>query len=208
MPHLPPVEITGGSLYLEVPLNEVNNGNIVQTLFEIGNQSVKTYPEEEYYESLSKQGAVAEAVAEVADNGLLRKERSSFYPEPDDVTNPHQPRQFTLQRYEVNDTNPQIYLIEVFGANDQEILEFRPVNGKCKIKVYYAFDYEQDEVQELMYARRWPRPDLEAERRGTHSEHSGHSHPDHNSGRRRGIFHSFVEWLRTFFRGSVSTPRG
>lgn len=131
MPHLPPVEITGGSVTIEVPVNEVDaKGEVLQSLFKKRNRVIETYPPKE-------------------DN--LNRE------EPDTKTYPKDAKKYTIQSYStVEKADAYIYLVELYGADDREIFEFRPEDGKCKIKVYFALEDEKDEVRKLMEERRWP----------------------------------------------------
>ena len=140
MPHLPPVELIGGSVTINLPVNEVDaEGEVLQCLFGKGNPEIKPYPAEE--------------------DKLDRKE-------PDNKTYPKEAKRYTIQSYStLEQANAQIYLVEIYGADESEMFEFRPKEGKCSVKVYYALADEKDKVQKLMDARRWPNTvkELEAE---------------------------------------------
>ena len=139
MPHLPPVELIGGSVTIGIPVNEVNaKGEVLQCLFEKGKPAIETYPAED---KLDRQ-------------------------EPDTKTYPKEAKRYTIESYStLEGANAQIYLVEIYGADDSEMFEFRPKEGKCSVKVYYALADEKEDVQKLMDERRWPNTvkELEAE---------------------------------------------
>lgn len=130
MPHLPPVDLTGGSVTLKIPINEVNaNGRVLQTLFEKGEREIETYPE-------------------VDDK---RKGKQS-----DITTSPQEAKRYSVQSYSTSKkADAYIYLVEIRGEDDDEIFEFRPQDGKCKVRVYFATEDENEEVRKLMKDRRW-----------------------------------------------------
>lgn len=130
MPHLPPVELKGGSVTVRVPVNEVNaKGKVLQTLFEKVRPKVCTYPE---------------------DGDRLARKQS-------DKTNPQDAKRYTVESYSTGEkADAYIYLIEIYGEDDDEIFEFRPKDGKCKVSVYFAQEEENEEVRDLMDKRRWP----------------------------------------------------
>src|ERR1044071_144377 len=113
MPHLPPVEITGGSLFIDIPLKQRRPDK--EVLF----RSVET-PEREFpsWKDLP-----------------VHSEESEPYPEAHHV---HDPVQYKVQRYAAADETTSIYLIEIYGEDETEILEFRPKGKKCSVKIYYA----------------------------------------------------------------------
>lgn len=129
MPHLPEVEIRGGSVTLKIPVNEVNaKGKVLQTLFKKGRRKIETYPE----------GA-----------DLARKQY-------DIKTPPQAAKKYAVESYStVKKADAYIYLVEISGKDEDEIFEFRPKDRKCHIKVYFALEEENEEVRELMSERRW-----------------------------------------------------
>ena len=211
MPHLPPVEITGGSLFLEVPVNEVSaRGEVVKSLFEL-EQDFETYPVKGVRHCIEKDRVagkrVAEAAyAEVADNRVLRREGANLegYAREDQHSHSEKKRpnddsrRYAIQRYTAVDRKAQIYLVEIYGENEKEMLEFRPTYGmKCSVKVYYAFEDEAEEVKQLMEEREWPRPHFEGHGHAPQNGGSGHQ-PDRHPNGRHGFLHAFLEWLRAF----------
>jgi hypothetical protein len=130
MPHLPAVEINGGSVTLKVPVNEVNaKGKVLQTLFEKGRREIETYPEVE--------------------DRLAQKQS--------DIKTRPEAKRYTIESYStVEKADAYIYLVEIYGEDEDEIFEFRPKDGKCSIKVYFALEEENKEVHDLMDERRWP----------------------------------------------------
>ena len=130
MPHLPPVEIGGGSVKLRLPIDEVGaNGRVVQTLFENGSREIETYPE--------------------IDDKAERKESSK--------TTNEKSKRYRVQSYSTpKEADAYIYLVEIYGEDADEVFEFRPKEGKCKLKIYFATEEEAKEVEGLMDERRWP----------------------------------------------------
>lgn len=129
MPHLPPVELRGGSVTVRVPVSEVNaKGRVLQTLFEKIRPKVVTYPE----------------------GGDKQARKQS------DKTKPQEAKRYSVESYSTGEkTDAYIYLIEIYGEDDDEIFEFRPKDGKCKVNVYFAQEEENEEVRDLMDKRRW-----------------------------------------------------
>ena len=130
MPHLPAVEILGGSVTLKIPVSEVDaKGKVLQTLFEKGKQKIETYPE--------------------GGDKLPLKQSGS-------KTQPQAAKKYTVQSYSTSEkADAYIYLVEIHGEDGDEIFEFRPKDGKCKVKVYFATEDEDQEVHDLMDERRW-----------------------------------------------------
>lgn len=129
MPHLPALEVIGGSVTLKIPLNQVNaQGTVVQTLFKKGEREIECYPEDEHKHA---------------------REKSQGKDQKDGV------KQYTVQSYATTeDADAYIYLIEISGP--EGVFEFRPKDGKkCHIKVYFALEEENEEVRKLMNERRW-----------------------------------------------------
>lgn len=130
MPHLPALEVNGGSVTLKIPLNQVNaKGKVVQTLFKKGEREIECYPEDE------KNDAREKSLGKDQKDGVKR---------------------YTVQSYATTeDADAYIYLVEISGEDEDEIFEFRPKDGKCKVKVYFALEEENEEVRKLMNERRW-----------------------------------------------------
>ncbi|HXU35866.1 MAG TPA: hypothetical protein VN937_05840 [Blastocatellia bacterium] len=129
MPHLPALEVIGGSVTLKIPLNKVNaKGEVVQTIFEKGIREIECYPEVEKHHAQEKS------------QGKDQKDGA---------------KQYTVQSYATpEDSDAYIYLIEISGEDG--VFEFRPKDGKkCQIKVYFATEEENEEVRKLMKDRRW-----------------------------------------------------
>lgn len=172
MPHLPPVEILGGSVTIEIPINEVNaQGDVLNALFKKKKKVIETYPEGKEFKSLREK---EEQVIEAHPNennykSLLEREEHGIgtYPNGkgyqssvlekegcDLESRPHRPGKYTIRRFKASES--QIYLIQIYGDTESEVFEFRPRGGKCKVKIYYAEPDEMDEVEKLMNQRKWP----------------------------------------------------
>lgn len=130
MPHLPPVVISGGSVTLKFPVDEVDaKGKVVQTFFDKAKQKIETYPED--------------------GDKLARKQT-------DNKTNSHKAKRYTQQSFKTTkEADAYIYMVEIYGEDDDETFEFRPKDGKCSVKVYFATEDEDEEVRGLMNDRRW-----------------------------------------------------
>ena len=130
MPHLPALEVKGGSVTLKIPLNQVNaKGRVVQTIFEKGKREIECYPEVEKNQA---------------------REKSQGKDKKDDA------KQYTVLSYATpEDSDAYIYMVEISGEDEDEVFEYRPKNGKCQVKVYFALEEENEEVRELMDDRRW-----------------------------------------------------
>lgn len=55
---------------------------------------------------------------------------------------PPSKKKYPSDVYTASDHHAQIYSIEIYGADDKEVFEFRPKDGKCTIKIYYAISEE------------------------------------------------------------------
>lgn len=135
MPHLPPVEIRGGSVTLKIPVEEVDaKGNPLQTLFKKGKREIETYPEAgKTYPEAGKNRARKQSDTKTA------------------------VKKYKVQSYSTTEeADSYIYLVEIHGEDEDEVFEFRPKDGKCTVRVYFATEDENQEVHDLMDERRWP----------------------------------------------------
>ena len=131
MPHLPPVDVTGGSVIIELPIEKVNSkGEVVQPLF---------YKEE----------MVTKAYRKGDDNrALLETNKAALQTYSKGIS------RYNVQQYSAVDAKAQIYLIEIHGLDGDETFEFRPKSGKCSVRIYYALEDELPVSRKVQWRER------------------------------------------------------
>ena len=68
-----------------------------------------------------------------------------FKKEDERVKKPYPPgskTKYASEEYSASDRHAQIYSIEIHGEEEDEVFEFRPKRGKCRIEIYYALAEE------------------------------------------------------------------
>lgn len=94
-------------------------------------------------------------VYEVDDYGNQCGER--LFKEPKLVIEPYPPggkKKYAFEQHSASDPDAQIYKIEIHGHHEDEVFEFRPKDGRCKIEIYYAVSEELP----LRHVNKWLEP--------------------------------------------------
>lgn len=110
-------------------------------------------------------------VNEVNDNGEECGE-PLFKKKTKRVTDTHPPdskKKYASEVYSLADRRAQIYSIEIYGADEHEVFEFRPKDGNCTIEIYYAIS---DELP-LKHETKWLEPGEELCPKGPHEHKQG-----------------------------------